>query len=56
MFRKHLPSIVALLAIAILGRVAGRNDSSEAIPRPLGRDFSTYQVPDESGSVKTGNS
>jgi len=47
MLRRILLSVVMLLVIAISGCAAHRNDSPWATPRPLGRDFSTYQVPDQ---------
>ena len=46
MFRKRLLSVVTLLAIAVCGCATRRNDSPGATPRPLGRDLSTFQVPD----------
>ena len=47
MFPRNVLSVVALLAIAISGCAAPSSDSPSATSRPLGKDFSTYQVPDK---------
>jgi len=47
MFRKNLLSFVVLSVIAVSDCATHRNDSPWATPRPLGRGFSTYQVPDK---------
>ena len=48
MIRKNMLSFMVLLVMAASGCAVYRNDSPRVAARPLGRDLSTYQVPDES--------
>jgi len=47
MFRKRLLFVETLLLIALSGCAAHRQGLPRVTPRPLGRDFLTYQAPDK---------